>query len=72
MVNLLQQDSAIVMTVDDQGKGVPEEALSLLFEPFARVAEARDRHTGGFGLGLVITGRTLLAHGGEAKAEAAK
>ena len=69
VVNLLQQDSAIVMTVDDQGKGVPEEALSLLFEPFARVAEARDRHTGGFGLGLAITGRTLLAHGGEAKAE---
>lgn len=69
VINLRQKNSSIVITVDDQGDGVPEEALSLLFEPFARVAEARDRHTGGFGLGLAITGRTLLAHGGKAKAD---
>lgn len=69
MVRLEQLGSSVVITIDDEGEGVPESALSLLFEPFARVEEARDRHTGGFGLGLAITGRTLLAHGGEARAE---
>ena len=69
VIALRQQPHTIVITVDDQGDGVPEAALKLLFEPFARVAEARDRHSGGFGLGLAITGRTLLAHGGDARAE---
>lgn len=68
-IYLERHESNIVISIDDQGDGVPEESLSLLFEPFARVAEARDRHSGGFGLGLAITGRTLLAHGGKAKAE---
>lgn len=69
VISLQQQGHSIVITVDDEGKGVPEESLKLLFEPFARVAQARDRLTGGFGLGLAITGRTLAAHGGSAKAE---
>jgi len=69
VVSVSQQHSNSVITVDDQGAGVPDAALSLMFEPFARVAQARDRHTGGFGLGLAITGRTLLAHSGSAKAE---
>ena len=43
--------------------------LEALFEPFARVSEARDRKTGGFGLGLAITGRVINAHGGKVWAE---
>lgn len=69
IVNLQRRDSMLEITVDDQGPGVPEEALGKLFEPFARVAEARDRSSGGYGLGLAITGRTLIAHGGDARAE---
>jgi len=68
-INLRQQNRALQITIEDQGPGVPEEALDRLFEPFARVAEARDRNSGGYGLGLAITGRTLIAHGGDAKAE---
>ncbi|MDH5353070.1 MAG: ATP-binding protein [Gammaproteobacteria bacterium] len=55
--------------VEDSGIGVPEQSLNLLFKPFTRVAEARDRSSGGFGLGLAITGKSLLAHGGKAIAE---
>ena len=55
--------------IDDQGPGVPEASLGQLFEPFARVAAARDRDSGGFGLGLAITGRTMHAHGGTVVAE---
>jgi len=52
------------ITVRDHGPGVPEEQLETLFEPFARVADARERTTGGAGLGLAITRRAVEIHGG--------
>lgn len=55
--------------VEDQGPGVPAKELERLFEPFARVGQARDRNSGGYGLGLAITGKALIAHGGQARAE---
>jgi two-component system sensor histidine kinase CpxA len=50
--------------VTDHGDGVPPEALHRLFEPFYRVAVARDDRTGGSGLGLSIAQRTVLLHRG--------
>ena len=55
----------LTISIKDQGIGVPDDALQKLFEPFARISEARDRKTGGFGLGLAITGRVIKAHGGK-------
>jgi signal transduction histidine kinase len=52
------------ITVRDHGPGVPEEALTRLFLPLYRVAEARDRQTGGAGVGLAITKRAIALHGG--------
>lgn len=52
----------------DQGPGVPEEALEKLFEPFFRVADARDRESGGTGIGLAIAERAIELHGGRIKA----
>ena len=52
------------VTVSDSGPGVPEKDLPHLFEPFYRVAEARDRTSGGTGLGLAITERTVRLHRG--------
>jgi len=69
IVKLILQDSMLTISIEDQGSGVPAEALETLFEPFSRVSKARDRKTGGFGLGLAITGRVIKAHGGELKAE---
>ena len=64
-----QNDSSeIAVRISDQGKGVPESELSKLFRPFYRVAEARDRETGGVGLGLAITDRAVKLHGGTVKA----
>jgi two-component system, OmpR family, sensor histidine kinase CpxA len=54
----------VSVTVSDQGPGVPEPDLPHIFEPFYRVAEARDRQSGGTGLGLAITERTVRLHGG--------
>lgn len=56
------------ITVQDQGPGVPDDMLVKLFEPFVRVGDARDRASGGYGLGLAIARRAILAHGGEIRA----
>jgi signal transduction histidine kinase len=58
-----------VIRVRDHGKGVPQEALEHIFEPFYRIDHARERSAGGAGLGLAITERAVRLHGGRIKAE---
>jgi signal transduction histidine kinase len=53
-----------IVRVRDYGPGAPEEDLANLFRPFYRVAGARERNTGGVGLGLAITERAVARHGG--------
>jgi two-component system sensor histidine kinase CpxA len=60
-------DSARIL-VADHGDGVPQEALSRIFEPFYRVTEAREHQTGGTGLGLSIAQRIAIVHGGSIRA----
>ncbi len=57
-----------IIRIRDHGTGVPAEALSQIFQPFYRVAQARDRQTGGTGLGLSITQRAARFHGGDVHA----
>ena len=54
--------------VRDHGGGVPDAALPYIFQPFYRVGDARDRGTGGVGLGLTIVQRTIQLHGGTVSA----
>jgi len=56
------------ISVRDHGPGVPEESLDKLFEPFYRVTDARDRQSGGTGIGLAITQRAVKLHGGTVSA----
>jgi len=58
----------LLIQVRDHGPGVPEEMLTKLFEPFVRVGDARDRKSGGYGLGLAIAERAIRLHGGEISA----
>jgi two-component system, OmpR family, sensor histidine kinase CpxA len=68
-VGLRRLDAARVrIWVRDRGAGVPEAALPFIFEPFYRVSAARDRATGGVGLGLTIAHRTVRLHGGSLRA----
>jgi signal transduction histidine kinase len=60
-------DEALI-TVRDHGPGVPEGALPQLFLPFYRVADARDRQSGGTGIGLAIAERAVRLHGGTVSA----
>jgi two-component system sensor histidine kinase CpxA len=55
---------AAVIRIRDHGPGVPEGALPKLFLPFYRVTDARDRQTGGTGIGLAITERAVRLHNG--------
>jgi len=57
-----------VISVRDHGRGVPEESLPDIFLPFYRVGDARDRSSGGSGLGLSITDRAVRLHGGSVRA----
>ena len=56
------------IAIRDHGPGVPAADLVRIFEPFYRVAESRDRDSGGEGIGLAITSQVMKAHGGRAKA----
>jgi len=67
-VHLTACSGGAMIEVCDSGEGVPETELSRMFEAFTRIGEARDRHSGGFGLGLSITGQVMTAHGGTVSA----
>jgi signal transduction histidine kinase len=54
--------------VRDQGPGVPDAELQNIFRPFYRVNDARDRQSGGAGVGLAISDRAVRLHGGTLRA----
>jgi len=56
-----------VITVDDDGPGVPVEERQRLFEPFTRLEGSRGRESGGVGLGLAIVKSVAEWHGGAAE-----
>ena len=67
-IETTHEDADVVISIRDQGSGVPENDLTKIFEPFYRVAESRDRDTGGEGIGLAITEQVMRAHAGSARA----
>ncbi|MEJ2455980.1 MAG: ATP-binding protein [Candidatus Thiodiazotropha sp.] len=67
-VSLAEEEGTGLIRVRDAGSGVPESQLDLMFDPFTRTTEARERGSGGFGLGLAIARRAMQIHGGDASA----
>ncbi len=63
-----RHNGTVSIVIRDLGSGVPEESLAHIFEPFYRVEDDRSRSGGGVGLGLSITRRAIVLHGGEVSA----
>jgi signal transduction histidine kinase len=55
----------LIVTIDDDGPGVPEAEHERVFDPFYRIEGSRSRETGGTGLGLTIARAAIRAHGGD-------
>ncbi len=68
-VELAKLHDAALISVRDYGPGVPDEALTRIFDPFYRVDSDRNRSSGGLGLGLAIARRSVQLHKGKLTAQ---
>lgn len=68
-VSVEQNAGRFNICIDDNGPGIPPAEIESMFEPFARAEKARNRATGGTGLGLTIARAIARAHGGDIKLE---
>ncbi|MEZ9176551.1 two-component sensor histidine kinase [Vibrio kanaloae] len=58
-----------VISVEDDGDGIPDNQISGIFDPFTRIESARDKQSGGYGLGLAIVKEAVGVMNGYVTAE---
>lgn len=64
LINVVEEDDSIRISVKDAGPGIPAASIPRLFERFYRVDSGRSRKEGGTGLGLAIVKHIVQLHGG--------
>lgn len=64
-VKLSVEQTEIIVAVEDDGKGIPENELKNIFQPFYRIEDSRS--IAGFGVGLPLVNRILKLHKGQIK-----
>ncbi len=63
-----QDGDEAIISVTDNGVGIPESLLNTIFEPFVQAEQTIDRAQGGMGLGLTLVSKVAEAHGGSVSA----
>lgn len=63
-VHMKLRPQSVLVSVEDEGPGIPVEARQAMLEPFNRLETSRNRATGGAGLGLAVVRALVEAHGG--------
>lgn len=58
-------EDSVVVTIEDDGIGIPDDKKALAMQPFVRLDESRSDSTGGTGLGLSIAQTAIENHGGQ-------
>lgn len=71
IVSLSLVDGRAVITVDDEGPGIPSEDRETVWEPFERTGSARRSGKGGSGIGLSVVHDVAILHGGDVAIEEA-
>jgi signal transduction histidine kinase len=64
-----QKDDRVLLSVADNGPGIPQEEIEHIWERFYKVDKSRARGAGGTGLGLAIARRIVVLHGGTVTVE---
>jgi signal transduction histidine kinase len=66
-ISLKKEKNKIILTIKDNGIGIPKEKLPFIFDEFYRVDESRNKKVKGFGLGLSIVKSIISLHSGKIK-----
>lgn len=69
---LVETHNSVVLSIADEGLGVPKKDIPHVFDRFFRVDKARARSMGGTGLGLAISKEVVQKHGGKIWLESAE
>lgn len=64
-LTLKRDNSSVLLSITNTGKGIPEAHLDRIFDRFYRVDKSRSRNSGGYGLGLAIAKAIVEQHGGK-------
>jgi two-component system osmolarity sensor histidine kinase EnvZ len=63
-IHLSKKNNSIIMTIDDDGPGIPEKEYGNVFKPFYKINKSRGDSKSSVGLGLSITSDIIKSHGG--------
>ena len=64
-LSLDERNDRAVITIEDDGPGIPDSEKEAIFRPFYRIDDSRNREMGGVGLGLTVASSIIQSHGGE-------
>ena len=68
-INALKQNDRVIISIDDDGPGIPADMRETALKPFVRLDESRNQNVKGVGLGLSIASDIIQAHGGQLRLE---